>query len=124
MKNTKPYPGALVKTIGIIPAKADHDSICIQLAAALANYITAAARKKVSVVSLSDSGFIDCLCQFYKPKCNPDKAYFELFGVKYYFQYSEKYFFSVLIAALTDFITAGCLQPSKSAISWYVIFPK
>lgn len=38
--------------------------------------------------------------------------------------YSKKYFFRFSIAAFTDFITAGCLQPSSFAISWYVIFPK
>lgn len=100
-----PYTCATgTETIGIIPVKSNAYDMCIHTAIAIANYLTGVARKKGAIVALSDSGFMHSLYKYYTDsKCHMEETYFELFGVRYYFRYSEK-IFSELMSENPDYI--------------------
>ncbi len=103
MKKHNQPTGMCTKTISIIPVKNTSDSICVQLAIAIANYLTGVNRKKVAVINMADSDFFINLAWYHNLNVSPDDKYFNLYDVRYYLHYNEKYM-SEIISDSTDYI--------------------
>ncbi len=104
MKKRNPPTGVRTKTIGIIPVKNTSDSICVLLLAiAIANYLTGVNRKKVALINMADPDFLLNLAWYHNLNISPDDKYFNLYGVRYYLRYNEKYI-SEIIGNVMDYI--------------------
>lgn len=103
MKKRNQPTEVFTKTIGIIPVNNTSDSICVMLAVAIANYLTGVNRKKVTVVNMADPDFLLNLAWYYNLNISPEDKYFNLYDVRYYLHYNEKYM-SEIMKDVMDYI--------------------